>query len=80
MDDMSSFVVGLIESLPCEAGGPEFGVAIAITEIELALPIEARFTVDQPLQISTPRGRLSTGFAVEFGRIVMRFEREESEE
>ncbi|MCA9700199.1 MAG: hypothetical protein KC431_21925 [Myxococcales bacterium] len=74
MDEMSEFLVSLVESLPSSAGGPEYGVAITVTEIELALPIEARFTVDREIELSTPRTRLATGFAVEYGRIAVRFE------
>lgn len=79
MDDVSSFVVALADSLPTGFGDRTLGVVIGVTEVELTLPIEARFTTVNPLEISTPRGRMSTGFGVEHGRIKILFERTEFE-
>jgi hypothetical protein len=75
VDDMSSFVVALAEALPTGAGDPALGVMIDVTEVELSLPIEARFCFGNPIELSTPRGRMSTGFGVEHGRIKLVFER-----
>lgn len=74
MDDMSSFVVALADALPTGAGDPALGVMIGVTEVELTLPIEARFCVTNAIELSTPRGRMSTGFHVEHGRIKLVFE------
>ena len=67
----------LEEALPVGTANVDAEVAIAITDVVLELPVEARI-VGASLQTSLPRGRLATGFAMPHGRLRLTFERGES--
>jgi hypothetical protein len=66
---LSELLVSLVDAVPADAGGPLAGVRLAVAELALALPIEARLGGDGSLRASPPRGRLATGFDPPHGRL-----------
>ena len=62
-----------VANLATQMGSPEDGVSLALQEIRVDLPIEARLRGGQ-LWASAPRGRLKTDFDVPHGRIRAHFE------
>jgi hypothetical protein len=68
------FVARLGSSLLQVAGGPDAGVALVVTSVDLSLPLEATLRAGAELEASLPRGMMSTGFELPLGRIVARFE------
>ncbi|MFT3696807.1 MAG: hypothetical protein QM831_26940 [Kofleriaceae bacterium] len=78
MITLETLLVGLIESLPADAGGPEAGVRVEISEVTLALPVEARFDGHGGVRATLARTRLATGYDAELGRIGIRYERKEA--
>jgi hypothetical protein len=48
------------------------GLEIAIDEIRLDLPVEARIVRGGALELSLPRGMMATGFGFPHGRLRMR--------
>ena len=68
-------IVGLMELVPLTAGDPEKdGTSIAVTELEITTPIEARLENDGLLKSTLPRGRMATGFDAPHSRLYARFE------
>jgi len=59
---LDELVVALLESVPQETGGTAEGVLVAVDEVAMTLPIEARFSARRGLDASAPRGRYGTGF------------------
>lgn len=59
---LDELVVALLESVPHDSGGAADGVLVAVDEVAMTLPIEARFSVLRGLEASAPRGRYGTGF------------------
>jgi hypothetical protein len=74
MNAINVFLQDLAESLPTSAGTIEDGIAVAIDELELDMPIEIRIETNG-LCVSLPRGRLATGFDPQHGRVRVRFSR-----
>jgi hypothetical protein len=71
--DFAELLVGLIEALPLDAGGPDAGVALVVESLEITLPIEARLAADGALLASFPRGRLATSLAPAHGKLATVF-------
>lgn len=69
MRPLDELVIGLLGEL--SAGEIAGGLALAVTALEVSLPVEARIG-GQGLLVSPPRGVMRTGFAVPHGRIRLR--------
>ena len=78
MNHLEMLIVGLVDTLPGDAGGPEHGVRVAIGSVDLVIPVETRVDAAGLIRASLPRGRLATGYDVEHSRMVLRFDREET--
>jgi hypothetical protein len=74
---LEDLIVALAEELPCEAGGPELGVRVAATELDLDLPIEAFMSDQAECLASLPRGRFASGFTPPHGRVRIQLRRPE---
>ncbi|MBX3160371.1 MAG: hypothetical protein KF773_30685 [Deltaproteobacteria bacterium] len=78
MTRLEELIVGFAEGIPAAAGGPEAGVRVEITSIDLAVPIETHVDGAGLVRASLPRGRLATGYDLVHSQLVLRFEREEA--
>ena len=78
MTGLETLIVGLIESLPDDAGGPEAGVRVEIETVDLAIPIAAHVDGGGMIRASLPRGRLATGYDADLCRIGLRYARAEA--
>ena len=77
MTPLDTWLDGLIDAMPPAVGDPVTGDGIGIVDLHVELPVEAR--VDgQGLHVTTPRGRMVTGFDPPLGRIRMRVRREDA--
>lgn len=74
MMTFSDLVTDIVDRIPTSAGGPDDGLALGVTSIEITLPIEARITDDGALVASAPRGRMATGFAIPHAHLRARFD------
>lgn len=52
------------------------GLGIVVSEVSLDLPVEARIVRGGAVEMSLPRGMLSTGFSLPHGRLRLRFAEE----
>jgi hypothetical protein len=73
MLSLEQYLVELADSVLEQAGGPEHGVAIHVTQVDVSLPVESRFAEGGSLEVSPPRGRLATGFDAPHARLRARF-------
>lgn len=73
MNQLEALIVGLVDALPVDAGGAEHGVRVAITSVDLAIPVETRVDAAGAVLASLPRGRLATGYDVELSQLALRF-------
>jgi len=74
---MSSFeelLLELVDNLPPDQGGPAEGICVAISAVEMSLPIESRVTRGR-FAACLPRGRWQSGFELAPGTLAARFER-----
>ena len=78
MNQLEALLVGLIEALPAGAGGPADGVAVELSSVELAIPVEAHVDAGGRVRASLPRGRIATGYDVQLCRMALRYVREEA--
>jgi hypothetical protein len=74
---LEELILGFAAGIPDDAGGPEAGVRVEITSVDLAVPIETHVGGDGLVRASLPRGRLATGHDVLLSQLIMRFDREE---
>lgn len=74
MRRVEDFVSELLAFLPDTAGADGQPDGLAIDEVLLDLPVEVRGD-GEDLQMSSPRGRLATGFDPHLGRLRVRFGR-----
>ncbi len=77
MTTLETLIVGLVDSLPADAGGPEEGVRVELASVDLALPIETHVDASGHVRASLPRTRLATGYDMDLCRIGLRYERTE---
>lgn len=77
MTHLEELIVGFAEGIPADAGGPEAGVRVELTAIDLAVPVEVHVGGDGLVRASLPRGRLATGYDVLLSQLVLRFARED---
>jgi hypothetical protein len=75
---LETLIVGLVDTLPEDAGSPEAGIRVELASIDLAIPVEAHVDADGHIRASLPRGRLSTGFDSDLCRMGLRYERTEA--
>ena len=75
MNNLSEFLQTLNDDLPAGVIDPDTREGIGVEAFELTLPIEARSGDRGQLQVSVPRGRLSTGFDMPPGRLRVSFMR-----
>jgi hypothetical protein len=73
--EIDALIAELESGLPTGAGADDGSVSLAITDVTLDLPVESRIVDAAALQISLPRGRLATGFAMPHGRLRLTFVR-----
>ena len=76
MTSLETLLVGLAEQLPEGAGGPDEGVAVTVTAVELDVPIESRLAPGR-FEATLPRGRWKAGFDLPHGQLYARFARED---
>ncbi len=74
MRAFSDLVSDMVDLIPATSGGPDDGIALDVTSIEITLPIEARITDDGALVASAPRGRMATGFTIPHAHVRARFD------
>lgn len=72
MTALETLLAALVLDLPQTAGGAADGGAIAVTGVELDVPVEARIGPGGVLYATLPRGRLATGFSIPHGRLGVR--------
>jgi hypothetical protein len=75
----ADFLVEIAGSLPQRADAPDGTIAVALTSVAIAVPIESRIDTGGALLASLPRGRLATGFQLPVGRVSARFAVDEVE-
>jgi hypothetical protein len=80
VNHLEALIVGLVDTLPGDAGGPQHGVRVKITSIDLAIPVETHVDAAGLVRASLPRGRLATGYEVVLSRMALRFARTASED
>lgn len=79
MTPLESLIVGLVDTLPEDAGGPADGVRVELAAVDLAIPVEAHVDATGHVRASLPRTRLATGYDSDLHRIGLRYERTEVE-
>jgi hypothetical protein len=76
MRPLGELLVSLAGELGARAESAEAGLALAVTELDVVAPLEARLGAGAELTASLPRGRMATGFDPPLGRLTARFRRE----
>ena len=79
MTSLESLIVGLVDELPEDAGGPADGVRVELAAVDLAIPVEAHLDASGHVRATLPRSRLATGYDSDLHRIALRYERTEAE-
>jgi hypothetical protein len=77
MMHLEELIVDFAAGIPEDEGGPEAGIRVEITSVDLTVPIETHVGDDGLVRASLPRGRLATGYDVLHSQLVMRFDRED---
>lgn len=77
MNALELLIVGLVDTLPSDAGGPEDGVRVEISAIDLEIPVETHIGRHGVVCASLARTRLATGYDAELGQMTLRYERTE---
>jgi hypothetical protein len=72
---LGELLAAVTAMLPLEAGSAAAGASVAVSTLDLDVPLEARIEAGAELRVSLPRGRLATGFDVPLGRLVAHFDR-----
>jgi hypothetical protein len=72
MVGFDQLLIELMRSLPTSAGDEDS--QIAVTDLDLEVPLEARIESRGTLKATLPRGRMSTGFDVPLARLRVRAE------
>ena len=75
MTNLEALIVGLVDALPDDAGGPEAGVRVEMTAIDLAIPVETHVDSNGHVRASLVRGRLATGYDADLCQMSLRYER-----
>ena len=78
MTHLDELIVMLAGGIPHGEGGPDDGVRVEATSVDLAVPVETQVGGDGLVRASLPRGRLATGHDVIHSRLAMRFDRSAS--
>lgn len=71
MRRVEHLLVDLAEAFAVPAAGVP-GLELAVDEVRLDLPVEARIVRGGAVEMSLPRGMLATGFSVPHGRLRLR--------
>lgn len=79
MTSLETLIVGLVDTLPGDAGGPADGVRVDLAAVDLEIPVEAHVDAHGEIRASLPRTRLATGYDSDLHRIGLRYERTEVE-
>jgi hypothetical protein len=74
--DLEDLILGLADGIPDDAGGPEAGIRVELTSIDLEVPVETLLGLDGRVHATLPRGRLATGHDPIHSRIALRFDRQ----
>jgi hypothetical protein len=75
---LETLLVGLVDTLPSDAGGPEDGVRVEISAVDLAIPVETHVDGRGVVRASLARTRLATGYDAALGLMTLRYERTEA--
>ena len=78
MTALETLLVGLVDTLPEDAGGPEHGVRVEISAVDLEIPVETHVDAHGVVRASLARTRLATGYDAELGQMTLRYERTEA--
>jgi hypothetical protein len=68
---LADLVASLLDAVPLEVGDDAAAIRIAVEEVELALPIEARVARDGSFLAGAPSGRIATGFDAPLGALAL---------
>jgi hypothetical protein len=71
---LEQLLTELVDNLPADAGSVAEGIKVAITTVEVILPIESRLNGGH-FGACWPRGRWQSGFELPAGSLATRFER-----
>jgi hypothetical protein len=74
---LEDLILALAEGMPDDVGGPQAGVRVEVTSVDLTIPVETHVGGDGLVRASLPRGRLATGHDVGHSRMTLRFDRQE---
>jgi hypothetical protein len=74
MTSLETLLLDLAEQLPDGAGGPDEGMGLTVTAVEVDVPIESRLEPGR-FGATLPRGRWKAGFDLPHGQLYARFAR-----
>jgi hypothetical protein len=74
MTSFEQLLIDLVDNLPPDEGRATDGIRVAITSVEMNLPIESRMMGGR-FSACLPRGCWQSGFEVPHGALAARFER-----
>lgn len=77
MIHLEQLILDFADGIPDDAGGPEAGVRVELTSVDLVVPVETRFGEDGLVRATLPRGRLATGHDPVHSHLALRFDRQE---
>ena len=72
MTPLSQLIAELAEQIPVEVGSVEEGARVAVTLVELELPVESSLVAGQ-FGASLPRGRWQSGVTLPQGVLFLRY-------
>lgn len=75
MTALEVLIVGLVDTLPDDAGSPGDGVRVEIASIDLTVPVETHVDSGGNVHASLARGRLATGYDIDLCQMALRYER-----
>lgn len=73
MIGLEAFLVALAEEIPIVAGDAMRGVEVAVTSLDVDLPVEIRVDSRARIFASPPRGMWRAGFEIPLGSVKARF-------
>ena len=79
MTSLESLIVGFVDTLPDDAGGPADGVRVELAAVDLEIPVETHVDTTGQVRASLARTRLATGYDADLCRLALRYERTEAE-
>jgi hypothetical protein len=74
LQSFAELLAATVGPLPLEAGNAAVGARVAVSALDLDVPLEIRIDDGAELRVSLPRGRLATGFDPPHGRLAAHFD------